>query len=90
MVVDTNQECIDVCNDADFSQLAELVRVKVKPQLALSDHGSLKDDPLQGKPVIELVQGELGWQPNVCFEQEGQLTIAYFEQFLQAAGPRAY
>ena len=85
-MMDINQECIYIGNDADFRQLAELVRAKVIPQLTLIDHTLLQDDPLQGQPVIELAQRDLGWQPSFSLEQEGELTFAYFEQFLQGAG----
>ena len=37
------------------------------------------DDPTQRKPVIELAQEKLGWQPTVALEDGLKKTIEYFK-----------
>jgi UDP-glucuronate decarboxylase len=38
-----------------------------------------QDDPMQRKPIIDLAQKELGWEPKVHLKEGLQKTIAYFE-----------
>jgi UDP-glucuronate decarboxylase len=75
---------INIGNPGEFTirQLAELVRVKVNPQLELIEQPLPQDDPLQRQPVIDLAQRELGWQPTVPLEQGLDATIAYFMEAL--------
>lgn len=42
-----------------------------------------QDDPVQRKPVIELAQKELDWEPRIMLEEGLKKTIAYFEQVLR-------
>jgi len=76
---------INIGNPAEFTirQLAELVRAKVNPQLALIEQPLPQDDPLQRQPVIELAQRELGWKPSISLQQGLEPTIAYFQQLLK-------
>ncbi|MBM5820293.1 MAG: NAD-dependent epimerase/dehydratase family protein, partial [Cyanobacteria bacterium K_DeepCast_150m_m2_101] len=73
---------INIGNPGEFTirQLAELVRSKVNPNLALVFQPLPQDDPLQRQPVIALAQRELGWQPTVALDQGLDATIAYFRE----------
>ena len=64
------------------SQLAELVRARINPDLPLIEKPLPADDPLQRQPVIDLAIRELGWQPTVALEQGLEPTIAWFRQLL--------
>jgi UDP-glucuronate decarboxylase len=77
---------INIGNPTEFTirQLAELVRDKINPDLELICKPLPQDDPLQRKPVIDLAQQELGWQPKVALEQGLEPTIAYFQQSIGA------
>ena len=44
------------------------------------------DDPTQRRPVIDLAQTELGWQPTITLDQGLPATIAHFRQLLGLAG----
>jgi UDP-glucuronate decarboxylase len=75
---------INIGNPGEFTirELAELVRAKVNPQLALIEKPLPADDPLQRQPVITLAQQELGWLPTVPLEKGLEPTIAYFKEAL--------
>ena len=76
---------INIGNPAEFTirQLAEMIREKVNSNLQLIQKPLPQDDPLQRKPVIELAQRELGWQPKVSLDQGLDSTIAYFREVLK-------
>ena len=76
---------INIGNPAEFTirQLAEMIREKVNSNLQLIEKPLPQDDPLQRKPVIELAQRELGWQPKVSLDQGLDSTIAYFREVLK-------
>ena len=40
------------------------------------------DDPAQRKPVIDLAQKELGWEPHIMLEDGLQRTIDYFKEII--------
>ncbi len=44
------------------------------------------DDPTQRRPVIDLAQAELGWQPTITLDQGLPATVAHFRQLLGLAG----
>ena len=73
---------INIGNPTEFTirQMAELVRAKINPVLALICKPLPQDDPLKRQPVIDLATQELGWQPKVALEQGLEPTIAYFQQ----------
>jgi UDP-glucuronate decarboxylase len=77
---------INLGNPGEFTirQLAELVRDRIDPGLALIEKPLPQDDPMQRQPVIDLAQRELGWQPTVPLEQGLEPTIAHFREVLQA------
>jgi UDP-glucuronate decarboxylase len=71
---------INLGNPTEFTirQLAELVRERINPSLALVHRPLPQDDPLQRQPVIELAQRELGWQPQIPLAEGLEATIADF------------
>jgi UDP-glucuronate decarboxylase len=71
---------INLGNPIEFTirQLAELVRERINPSLALVHRPLPQDDPLQRQPVIELAQRELGWQPQIPLAEGLEATIADF------------
>ena len=77
---------INLGNPGEFTirQLAELVKGRINPDLALIEKPLPQDDPLQRQPVIALAQRELGWQPTVPLEQGLKPTIASFKEQLGA------
>ncbi len=76
---------IGIPGEFTIRQLAELVRVKVNPNLELIEKPLPQDDPLQRQPVIDLAQQELGWQPTVPLEQGLDATIVYFRTLLASS-----
>ena len=40
------------------------------------------DDPLQRKPVIDLVKEHLGWEPHIQLDEGLRKTIEYFKRIL--------
>ncbi len=73
---------INIGNPGEFTirQLAELVRAKINPNLEFVVQPLPQDDPLQRRPVIDLAQRELGWQPTVALDQGLDATITYFRE----------
>ena len=63
-------------------QLAELVRNRVNPQLALIEKPLPQDDPQQRQPRIDLARQHLGWEPTVSLEQGLDPTIESFRSVL--------
>ena len=63
-------------------QLAELVRNRVNPQLALIEKPLPQDDPQQRQPRIDLARQQLGWEPTVSLEQGLDPTIESFRSVL--------
>ena len=63
-------------------QLAELVRKRVNPQLALIEKPLPQDDPQQRQPQIDLARDQLQWQPTVSLEQGLDPTIESFRSVL--------
>jgi UDP-glucuronate decarboxylase len=77
---------INLGNPGEFTirQLAERVKARINPDLALVEQPLPQDDPLQRQPIIELAQRELGWQPTIPLEQGLEPTIAYFREQLES------
>jgi UDP-glucuronate decarboxylase len=77
---------INLGNPSEFTirQLAERVRDRINPALALTCQPLPQDDPLQRKPVIDLARESLGWQPFVSLDQGLEPTIEDFRQRLFA------
>ena len=75
---------INLGNPDEFTirQLAELVRMRVNPQLALIEKPLPQDDPKQRQPQIDLARDHLQWQPTVSLEQGLDPTIESFRSVL--------
>ncbi len=75
---------MNIGNPDEFTirQLAELVRERINPDLALIYKPLPQDDPQQRRPLIDLARQELGWQPTVSLEQGLGATIESFRNVL--------
>ena len=75
---------MNIGNPDEFTirQLAELVRERINPDLALIHKPLPQDDPQQRRPLIDLARQELGWQPTVSLEQGLGATIESFRNVL--------
>ena len=76
---------INLGNPGEFTilQLAEKVRDRINPQLAITFRPLPADDPLQRQPVIALAEQELAWHPTVALDQGLEPTIADFHARLK-------
>ena len=76
---------INLGNPDEFTirQLAELVRMKINPNLQMVEKPLPNDDPKQRQPVINLAQQQLKWMPKTTLEQALSPTIEFFYHFLQ-------
>ncbi len=72
---------VNIGNPGEFTmiQLAEKIIELTNSKSKLIYKPLPQDDPLQRKPVIELAQKELGWEPKIKLEEGLKKTIAYFE-----------
>ena len=75
---------INLGNPSEFTirQLAEQVRARINPELALISEPLPADDPRQRKPAIALAQRDLAWTPTVALEQGLEPTISWFRELL--------
>ena len=75
---------MNIGNPGEFTirQLAELIRDRINPELPLIEKPLPSDDPLQRKPLIDLAQHELGWQPTVELSEGLDAAIVYFKEML--------
>ena len=75
---------INLGNPDEFTirQLAELVRIRINPNLQLVEKPLPQDDPEQRQPAIELARQQLKWQPTITLEQGLFPTIEYFRKCL--------
>ena len=82
---------MNIGNPGEFTirQLAELIRVKVNPNLPLIEKPLPADDPLQRQPVIDLARKELDWEPTISLEDGLAVTIEYFRRVLQLSKAKA-
>lgn len=75
---------VNIGNPTEFSmlELAENVLHLVGGKSKLVFHPLPADDPKQRKPLIDLAQQELAWQPKVALVDGLKETIAYFKRTL--------
>ena len=75
---------INLGNPSEFTmlQLAENVLRLVGSKSKLVFQLLPADDPKQRKPLIDLAQQELSWQPKVSLADGLKETIAYFKRTL--------
>jgi UDP-glucuronate decarboxylase len=81
---------INLGNPAEFTVL-ELAQLLIRLTASTSKIVRLplpSDDPKQRRPVIDVAQRVLGFQPKVALEEGLRRTIAYFEMALSARAPR--
>lgn len=71
---------VNLGNPGEFTmkQLAEKVIELTGSKSRLIYLPLPQDDPRQRKPVIDLAQEELGWEPRIALEEGLRRTIAYF------------
>lgn len=69
-------------NPIEFTmlQLAELIRDRIQPGLAIERRPLPQDDPKQRRPDITRAAQHLGWQPRVGLEEGIDATIADFRR----------
>ncbi len=68
-------------NEITIRKLAELIIKKIDPSLSISFKPLPEDDPLKRKPLIDLANKELDWQPQVSINEGLDKTVEYFKQF---------
>lgn len=75
---------VNIGNPTEFTMLglAENVLRLVGSKSKLVFHSLPADDPKQRKPLIDLAQQELAWQPKVALADGLKETIAYFKRTL--------
>ena len=75
---------VNIGNPTEFTmlELAENVLRLVGSKSKLVFHPLPADDPKQRKPLIDLAQQELDWQPKVALADGLKETIAYFKRTL--------
>ena len=75
---------INLGNPAEFTirELAQLVRMRINPELPLEEMPLPQDDPQQRQPAIDLARQQLDWQPTVSLEQGLAPTIDSFRNLL--------
>lgn len=75
---------VNIGNPTEFTmlELAENVLRLVGSKSKLVFHPLPADDPKQRKPLIDLAQQELAWQPKVALADGLKETIAYFKRTL--------
>ena len=78
---------INLGNPAEFTirELAQLVRMRINPELPLEEMPLPQDDPQQRQPSIDLARQQLDWQPTVSLEQGLAPTIDSFRNLLGSA-----
>ena len=78
---------VNIGNPGEFTikQLAEKVIELTGSKSKLIYQPLPSDDPLQRKPIIDLAQKELGWQPTINLEEGLKKTIPYFQSVLEEA-----
>lgn len=75
---------VNIGNPAEFTmlELAEEIIKLTKSNVGIVFKELPQDDPMQRKPVIELAQKELDWEPHIALEEGLKRTIEYFKNVL--------
>ena len=76
---------VNLGNPDEFTirELAQLVRMRINPDLPLEEKPLPQDDPQQRQPSIDLARQQLDWQPTVSLEQGLSPTIDSFRNLLE-------
>ena len=74
---------VNLGNPGEFTilEFADLVKKVVPTQSELVFRPLPSDDPKQRKPVIELANKVLAWEPKVKLEDGLRMTLEYFKKF---------
>ena len=72
---------INIGNPREFTilELAQLIKLKINPNLQLVKKTLPEDDPSQRKPIISLAEKNLNWKPSIELEEGLNKTIEYFK-----------
>ena len=62
--------------------LANLIRLRINPKTNLTFHPLPDNDPLRRKPIIELANKELGWEPIISLDKGLDKTIDYLKNVI--------
>lgn len=75
---------VNLGNPCEYTmiQLAEMIINETGSKSSIVYKPLPQDDPVQRKPVIDLAQKELGWNPKIGLEEGLRKTIQYFRQML--------
>jgi UDP-glucuronate decarboxylase len=75
---------VNIGNPGEFTmlELAEKIIDLTGSKSKLVFRPLPQDDPLQRKPIIDIAQKELGWEPKVPLTEGLKKTIAYFEKVI--------
>ncbi|MBW3466755.1 UDP-glucuronic acid decarboxylase family protein [Arthrospiribacter ruber] len=75
---------VNIGNPGEFTmlELAEKIIDLTGSKSKLVFRPLPQDDPLQRKPIIDMAQKELGWEPKVPLSEGLKKTIAYFEKVI--------
>ena len=85
-LIDSNEEGpMNLGNPGEFTikELAEIILEKIGTNKELVYMPLPGDDPLQRKPIIEMADEKLNWQPEINLEDGLTKTIAYFRSVLE-------
>ena len=63
--------------------LANLIRLRINPKTNLKYHSLPENDPLRRKPIIDLANKELGWEPRISLNEGLDLTINYLKKIIK-------
>ena len=75
---------INIGNPKEFSilELANLISNKLNKRITFEYKPLPEDDPIQRKPLIELAQKELKWEPKIDLDEGLDRTIEYFSKLI--------
>lgn len=75
---------VNIGNPGEFTmlELAEEIIKLTKSNVGIVFKELPQDDPMQRKPVIDLAQKELDWEPHIALEEGLKRTIEYFKNVL--------
>ena len=75
---------VNIGNPGEFTmlELAEEIIKLTKSNVGIVFKELPQDDPMQRKPVIDLAQKELDWEPHIALEEGLKRTIQYFKNIL--------
>jgi len=79
-----NSGPVNIGNPKEFTilELANLIRMKVNPNLDLIYEPLPEDDPRKRKPIIDIAKKQLGWEPKTPLKIGIDSTINYFKEEL--------